>query len=139
MAGHFILSSITNSDIALAVQKGANWSAVQHADIGWNTASRDVLSKALNGQPIGNRDGLPPHRYLESKFSTGPTLEKYLRGAGWADTLIRPDSAGLGLRELSPKARAAWDRGDRTAALVEQFLHGTATVEVYYISGTEMS
>ncbi|WP_329127030.1 hypothetical protein OG727_04670 [Streptomyces caniferus] len=139
MAGHFILSSITNSDIALAGQKGANWSALQHAAIGWNTASRAVLTNALNGQPIGNRDGLPPHRYLESKASTGPTLEKYLRGAGWADMLIRPNSTGLGLRELSPKARAAWDRGDRTGALVEQFLHGTATIEVYYISGTEMS
>ncbi|MFG2532151.1 hypothetical protein [Streptomyces sp. NPDC048516] len=139
MAGHFILRSITNSDITLAGQKGANWSALQHANIGWHTASRDVLSRALNGQPIGNRDGLPPHRYLESKVSTGPTLEKYLRGASWADLLIRPDSTGLGLRELSPKARGAWDRGDRTGALVEQFLHGTATVEVYYISGTEMS
>ncbi|QLE72065.1 hypothetical protein FGW37_11025 [Streptomyces rectiverticillatus] len=139
MAGHFILRSITNSDLTIATSKGATWSALQHGSIGWNTASRAVLSKALAGQPIGNRDGLPPHRYLESKASVGATLEKYLRSAGWAGQLIRPASAGLGLRELSPKAKAAWDRGDHTGALVEQFLHGTATVEVYYISGTEMS
>ncbi|MFC5724744.1 hypothetical protein ACFP1Z_31805 [Streptomyces gamaensis] len=139
MAGHFILRSINNTDLAIATSKGATWSVLQHANIGWNTASRSVLSKALNGQPIGNRDGLPPHRYLESKKSVGDTLEKYLRNAGWASQLIRPNSAGLGLRELSPKAKAAWDRGDRTGALVEQFLHGTATVEVYYINGTEMS
>ncbi|WP_058044448.1 hypothetical protein [Streptomyces roseifaciens] len=139
MAGHFILKSISNSDLTIATSKGAAWSPLQHANVGWNAASRAVLSKALSGQSIGNRDGLPPHRYLESKVSTGPTLEKYLRSAGWADLLIRPASPGLGLRELSPKAKAAWDRGDRTGALVEQFLHGTATVEVYYINGTEMS
>ncbi|MFI2188086.1 hypothetical protein [Streptomyces sioyaensis] len=139
MAGHFILSSITTSDLAIARQKGATWSVLQHATVGWNTASRAVLSKALSGQAIGNRDGLPPHRYLECKASVGATLETYLRGAGWADLLLRPNSAGLGLRELSTKAAAAWARGDRTATLVEQFLHGTASIEVYYISGTEMS
>ncbi|CAM5545246.1 hypothetical protein [Streptomyces abikoensis] len=139
MAGHFILKSISNTDLTIATSKKATWSPLQHGNIGWNTASRAVLSNALAGRPIGNRDGLPPHRYLEAKVSAGSELEKYLRSAGWADLLIRPASQGLGLRELSPKAKAAWDRGDRTGALVEQFLHGTATVEVYYINGTEMS
>ncbi|GAA2343378.1 hypothetical protein OHT20_09805 [Streptomyces caniferus] len=139
MAGHFILRSITTSDLNLARQKGATWSAkAEHADVGWTAASRKVLSDALAGKPIGSRAGLPPHRYLECKFSVGAALEAYLRGAGWADLLVRPDSVGLGLRQLSTAAESAWKRGDKNGALVEQFRHGTATVEVYYVDGLEM-
>ncbi|WP_405842366.1 hypothetical protein OG528_28990 [Streptomyces platensis] len=126
MAGHFILKSITTPDLATALDKSATWSVLQHKDVGWTAASRAVLTRALGGQAIGNRDGLPPHRYLECKASAGEKLEEYLKRAGWADLLLRPNSAGLGLRVLSTKAAAAWARGDRNGALVEQFLHGTA-------------
>lgn len=140
MAGHFILRNISTADLAIAQSRRATWSAkAEHANVGWNAASRDVLARALRGQPIGSRAGLPPHRYLECKFSAGTALETYLRGAAWADQLVRPGSAGLGLRQLCPSAAAAWQRGDRTGALVEQFRHGTATMEIYYTNGLEMS
>lgn len=141
MSGHFILKSINATDIALATSKGAAWSAVQHADVGWTTASRQTLTTALNNGAIPNRDSLPPHRYLSFSYGSQAqvALQELLRRVSWADQLIRPTGAGLDLRNLSPNAQVAWAAGRREDALVDQFQHGTLTIEVYYIAGTEMS
>lgn len=138
MAGHFILKSITFSDLQVARQMGGTWSTLQHGYVGWTRESTRVLGQALSGQAIGNRDGLPPHRYLQFSAGNGDRIEEYLKGAGWADGLIRPDSPGLGLRALIAAAAATWP-GNKNLALVAQRQHGSISVEVYYLGGETMS
>ncbi len=140
MSGHFVLKSITASDQAVAVSKGAAWGAIQHSpQPGWNAQSRQVLSQALQNQNIGNRAGLPPHRYLQFSYNNADmrdAAEQYLKGAGWADSLIRPSF--MSLRALTPAATVAWGRPDPNQALLKQFQNGDAIVEIYYLSGGEM-
>ncbi|GAB2724500.1 hypothetical protein [Kitasatospora kifunensis] len=141
MSGHFILVNIDTHELNSGKLVGGTWSAkAEHASVGWNQASRAVLTQALNGQPIGNRSGLPPHRYLSFALSstTPDKVRTYLRGVEWASRLVRPNSTGLGLTALSPKAQTAWATGDRHLALIEQYNHGTVTMEIYYFDSLEM-
>lgn len=148
MSGHFVLKSIGASDQAIGIMKGARWSEIQHSPHpGWNAVTRNTLSQALQDQDIGDRNLLPPHRYLE--FSPGryntvaehDEAERYLRGAGWADSLIRPSH--MDLTNLSANAAAAWGNGVHSTrpndALAEQFRHGAASVEIYYVGGEEIA
>jgi hypothetical protein len=140
MSGHFILKSISSTDISLATSKGATWSDVQHADIGWTVTSRQTLTNAFGNVAIPNRDNLPPHRYLSFSFGSPHqvALQDFLRMVSWADSLVRPTGAGLELRNLAAAAQVPWAAGRHNEALVNQFQNGTVTIEVYYISGTEM-
>ena len=139
MAGHFVLRSITNSDLVMAQQRGCQWSALQHGGVGWTPASRAVLTTALT-QGIHDRSGLPPHRYLQfgpfgADGVNGGILRPYLQGAGWADGLVRPN---MGLRGLVPAAAALWPR-NLGAAMVAQADAGATSIEIYYTSGYEIS
>lgn len=152
MAGHFILRSITQSDRIMATTFPlVSFSGVAHQQgtarphggvfPGWSPASRLALTTALASNPIANRDDLPPHRYLQ--FPAFGQLnadgQRYASSAGWIDNLIRPTGAGLGLRNLSPAAQLQWNNGNKSAAFVEQCRAGNVSVEIYYMSGYEMS
>ena len=140
MAGHFLLNSITQSDHNVALQQtGVSYSALQHANVGWTLQSRQTFINVLNGIGIGNRNNLPPHRYLQ--IGAAPIAEtiSYLRGAGWVDLLTRPNTPGFGLRALTGPAQIAWNAGNKAEALITQVNHGNVSIEIYYTSGYEMS
>lgn len=136
MAGHFILKNLVQSDLDVARRKGGSLSTREHAAIGWTAASAAVLTTALTGNAIPNRNGLPPHVYLQfNATSPDDATDTYLKGCGWADQLIRPAGAGLGLRALATEADAAWQRGDKNRALALQANHGAISIEIYHQSG----
>lgn len=149
MSGHFIVSNISQADLDEARTNGGTWSVLQHANIGWNAASRALLSKALNNQAIPNREGLPPHRYLDFAQAGNPNKDKtaqFLRTtkASWVDPnrLRRPTGAGLGLKQLCKKAQDAWAQNKLNEALAEQFLDqqgARVTIEIYHLGGHEMT
>jgi len=156
MAGNFILTSITQSDLMVAIKfPHISWSiSPAHKKdspvnpnnpqgekfAGWTSETRTVLSKALNNEDIGSREGLPPHRYLEIRSWAALTDKEqyYIKGSGWADNLVYPNSQGLGLKALKPKATFEWGRGNKTEALVEMLKVGDVSIEIYYQSGLEM-
>jgi|SRR4051794_20026183 hypothetical protein len=144
MAGHFVLRSITTSDLAVAQTKGCTWSALQHRGgtarpvppggnyPGWNALGSLTLTTAL-GAGIAARDDLPPHRYLQF----GPILAgfdpySYIQGAGWADLVVRPN---MGLRALTALAQTAWNNGNLGQAVFLQAQAGAVSVEIYYVAG----
>jgi hypothetical protein len=153
MAGHFVLKSITVSDLYAAIQQGCTWSGLAHQGgtarpippggnfPGWNQVGRQALTDALSGAGILNRNDLPPHRYLQfgpiqaGPIQAGPGLYDYIRGAGWAENVVRPD---MGLRLLSPLASNAWTNNNFSDAVFLQAQHGATSVEIYYIAGTQM-
>ncbi|MFI2188548.1 hypothetical protein [Streptomyces sioyaensis] len=149
MSGHFIVSNISAAERDEALSNGATWSALQHGNIGWTPASRALLSKALNGQAIPSREGLPPHRYLDFAQAGNPDKEKTARflrttTASWVshNRLLRPTGAGLGLKQLAKKAQDAWALNKLNDALVEQFLDpqgARVTIEIYHLGGHEMT
>lgn len=156
MAGNFILSSITQSDLDTAkAQKGITFSSTAAHNkgmpvnpdkpagakfAGWTHETRAELTTALAGEPIPNREKLPPHRYLE--IATWKSLPKetqdYVSGAGWVENLRRPRGAGLGLKSLSTIAETDWNAGRKTAAFLETLQKGNVSIEIYYQSGYEM-
>jgi len=156
MAGNFILKSITQSDLVTATNfLHISWSTSPahkkgtpidpgnpHGAIfaGWTPETRKVLSNALNGINIGNREGLPPHRYLEIKAwqTLNDKEQYYVSGAGWAENLVYPTTSGLGLKALAPLARADWAQGNKNQALIEMLKIGGVSIEVFYQSGMEM-
>lgn len=144
MSGHFILWNIKTAqrDACLRNYGNSAWSVIQHANVGWNLASRGVLANVKAGANIGNRTGLPPHRYLQ--FPGGaPTLPQrtFLFGSDglWIKDLVRPNSPGLGLTGLCPAAAAKWGEGRYQEALIEQITHGGTSIEIYYLDGKEIS
>ncbi|QRN93497.1 hypothetical protein JRI60_30465 [Archangium violaceum] len=144
MAGHFILKNISTTELAIAQATPYNcaWSALQHANVGWTTASRLVLTNALAGVGIGNRDGLPPHRYLNLQDNIATDVAKfhaYLRGASWVERLVRPNSAGLGLRALAGPAATHWAAGRVADAVIAQLATGPVSIEIYYTNNAEMA
>ncbi|CAM3180331.1 hypothetical protein G4177_10170 [Corallococcus sp. ZKHCc1 1396] len=150
MAGHFILKNITVSDLHTATGKpGITWSnALAHAPgtgigpfLGWCLQTRQVLEQALGNIAIANRDNLPPHRYLLINAWQGLAQETqhYLMGAAWDQFLIRPTGGGLGLTALAAGANPPWNQGNKSAALRAQCQAGGVSIEVYYLSGIEMS
>jgi hypothetical protein len=150
MAGHFVLNSITTSDLTVAQGQGCTWSALAHGlgapnapglpnHPGWNDTTRQNLSTALNNG-VANRNGLPPHRYLGfgafgNNVPPNP-LREYIRGAGWASNVTRP---AMGLVALCPAAQAFWNAGEKEAAVLAQADFGATSIEVYYVAGQEMS
>ena len=139
MAGHFILRNLVQSDLNTANNKGGTLSGRQHAPVGWRAASEAILTDALNGNTIPNRDALPPHVYLQFNATVaGDVTDTYLKACGWGDQLLRPTALGLGLRALTPEAEAAWQRGDKNQALALQANHGAISIEIYYQSGLKV-
>ncbi len=158
MAGNFILKSITQSDLLEAIRfEGITWSeTLHHAKdtpidpsspngeqfAGWTDQTRNTLKQALQGnQTITDRSYLPPHRYLEIVpwQSLGKDAQNYVTTAGWGENLIRPDIPGLRLKEMTEDANNQWINERKNDAMVTQLKKGGISIEVYYISGTEMS
>lgn len=156
MAGNFILKSITQSDLNTAISfPHIAWStSAAHAKglpvnpdqpegrkfQGWTSGTAHTLSRALRGEDIGNREGLPPHRYLEIAAWVMLTQQEqaYVQGAGWVSNLEYPGTASVGLKALAPLAATAWSTGDKTTALVETLKKGAVSIEVYFQSGMRM-
>lgn len=155
MAGNFILKSITQSDLSTAIRfPHIRWSGTAHLAgalinpsrptgprfAGWTVTTRQALTDALGNRNLPNRESLPPHRYLEiDGWSRLDDAEKaYVRGAGWADSLVYPSGTGLGLKALNGDVLTAWNTGNKNKALEEALKQGNVSIEVYYQSGIEM-
>ncbi len=151
MSGHFILKSLTDSDLRVSTNfPGIHWGDDLSHEAGgangdgvfpgWTDASVAELSKALSGQDIANRNNLPPHRYLMINAHAGLSdkAQTYVKWANWADNLLRPTGQGLGLKTLTKAAALIWGQEDKGGALLEQCKAGTVHVEVYYRGGYRM-
>lgn len=152
MAGHFVVwrLSVDERDQAIATF-GATWTGLAHAAgvgngdggvfPGWTGASRDLLNRIRGGcHNPPNRNGLPPHRYLEFQGgSPSPAQVTALRSWYWTNDLNRPTSAGFGMVGLSPAATVEWAAGRKADALLAQIRHGATSVEVYYLGRAEMT
>lgn len=149
MSGHFILNNISQAELDNALTNHGTWSDLHHGGVGWNAASRAVLSRALDNQDIPNRDGLPPHRYLIFQRAGNPDIERtrtFLQQTqdSWVDPnrLRRPTGGGLGLRALNATAQGFWAQNKLHDCLVAQFYRpesATATIEIYHLGGREMT
>ncbi|WP_432124541.1 hypothetical protein [Streptomyces sp. C10-9-1] len=152
MSGHFILNNISRDDLSNAVAQSAAWGKqLHHAGVRWNDRSRKILSRALNSldipedHPPHNRDGLPPHRYLQWDKTQGDAeaIADWLNGttAEWVDRnrLLRPTGKGLGLTSLCEAARTAWGEGQINEALSAQFtVAHSLIIEIYHLGHEEM-
>ncbi|MHB1493963.1 MAG: hypothetical protein ACYCUY_00725 [Acidithiobacillus sp.] len=154
MAGHFILWSISPSDInnMLGNPPAGRISPLQHIGgqvinannpivtyQGWNLVSRAELARIRNsfqGLTGGVRTLLPPHRYMEFDANT---LVGFDRTAYWINDLYRP-SPGLnfGLTALCQNAANFWNAGKKYDALIAQNQIGSVSIEYYYIGVKEM-
>lgn len=143
MSGHFVLwkISVEDKDHCLAGYAGSQWSALQHAAVGWTAASRAVLGNVKANVAIPNRAGLPPHRYLMLGPDNPLTLplKTYLHGRMWVRDLVRSDDAGFALTALCATARGFWDEGKKVDALMAQIEFGGTSVEIYYLGKNEMT
>ena len=144
MAGHFLVWGIAQADITWCTQHYANstWGTIQHQAVGWNAGSRAVLQNVKNGIGIGNRNGLPPHRYLEFPGGEPSAVQRQRllsNDALWTLNMERPNVPGLGLTALCPAAEVEWAEGRKRQALFAQITHGATSIEVYYIGRNEMA
>jgi hypothetical protein len=119
---------------------------------GWNAATGNQIALVKNGHHLGNRDNLPPHRYLvfppgapAAALSAQMIADKF----GWIKDLERP--GGMGLVNLAVAAgpaapagaaspQAIWNAGGSSykydALLAAQMLTGPVSVAIYYKGGS---
>lgn len=74
------------------------WSDLAHGAVGWNPASRVVLNNVRVYQVgIGNRGGLPPHKYFGMQNLTKSQLTSlYGHHFEWIkESLVRPMVGGF--------------------------------------------
>jgi hypothetical protein len=158
MAGQFILLRLTDQDLediqnawnddrlevpvlgGVAHEAGTD-NGVGGAFPGWNEGSRAVLDNGLNGVQLGNRSGLPPHRYLGfgvGQIGNGSSGKYIIRNAlagGWVTELLRP--GGMGLTELAGAARGDWP-DQKAKAFAKQVRANGASVEIYHTGAEGM-
>jgi len=144
MSGHFVLLNIsqTDKDEFLARYPRSAWSACQHTDVGWNPDSREVLANAIKGLDIGDREGLPPHCYLDmplQRESLTPEQRKIIFEMNWTLDLVRPNARGLGLKQLTERADGLFKEGRVREALLEQIVGNGATIEIYHLDRREIT
>lgn len=132
MAGHFVLNRISHQDLQMVNCNirdnrniGVGLGPLQHAPgaaipggrvfPGWTDASIQTLTNELNGQNIGNRAGLPPHRYITIPGNNpDPAIwADYLRAAQWIGDLVRPGNPSFGTTALIPATLTPWNQGDK--------------------------
>ena len=98
-----------------------------------------------SGVAIGNRNLIPPHKYLgfpPGAPAAGLAAQLLADKYGWITGLERPVNAGFGVVALCPAAAAAWNAGQsgyKYDALVAQITHGATSVEVYYLGSKEIT
>ena len=157
MAGQFVLWKMPPQVLATYTGiPGVGWTGLAHAArtpsgvvgvdfAGWTVQTSAELNRVRSGVAIGNRNNLPPHRYLTFPpgqpglaLATQLQLDKY----GWLTDLERPVNVGFGLVALCPAAAAIWNAGQtayRHDALIAQITHGATSIEVYYLGSKQMS
>jgi hypothetical protein len=157
MAGEFVVWRMSPEDKAnVMTVLGAKWTDLAHKANtangaggvfpGWTPESRAALSRVRDGiRPVENRNGLPPHRYLEiphSKLSRDDLIS-YLRTCYWINDLQRPsERLGFGSKALCSAAQRCWNerhkKGGKAESLADQVVHGPTSIEIYYLGGKEM-
>lgn len=119
-AGHFVLRGMTSEKLTKlikALDGKMDWTpqGLDHANIGWNAASRKFLQNcfdSINNRP-DNRDGLPPHRYFQSKANKTITAAE-LKSAFEGLELIRtPQFHERALTTGPGGAQEAWNNNDK--------------------------
>jgi hypothetical protein len=159
MSGQFILLRLTDQDLediqnawlsddltvpvlSDAAHAAGTDNGVGGTFPGWNEGSRAVLNNGLQGTQLGNRSGLPPHRYLgfgvgsiKGNGKRGKYLVRNAPANGWVTQLLRP--GGMGLAELAGAARGDWP-DQKAKAFGRQIVANGASVEIYHIGADGM-
>lgn len=160
MSGQFILLRLTDQDLediqnawladglTCPVLSGVAHAAGTDNGVGgtfpgWNEGSRGVLNLGLGDERLGNRSGLPPHRYLGfdvGSIKPGGASAKYVMktalAEGWVTQLVRP--IGMGLSELAAPARVDWP-DHKAKAFAKQIVANGASVEIYHVGEDGMT
>ncbi|MCC3452257.1 MAG: hypothetical protein JGK24_23320 [Microcoleus sp. PH2017_29_MFU_D_A] len=148
MSGHFLLLNLKTqelNDIKRAWTapnvKQPQLSPVQHQNVGWNATSRNTLKQAQTEQGIKNRDGLPPHIYLDFGVNeiNDSAVQYVLSNSidnGWVTRLQKPPN--MGLKEITVNARNEWNQNRKAQAFIKQLKENGATLEIYYLDGAEI-
>lgn len=153
MAGQFVVWRMSMDDINNFIINfpGTVWTGLAHQAgqingaggvfPGWTPASRALLNQVRDGRGgIGNRNGLPPHRYLQIPGGAPTQVQiDYLWTCYWVNDLVRPSDPGFGIVNLAPAAALAWNNGKKVDSLVAQITHGATSIEAYYLGSKEMS
>lgn len=142
MSGQFFRVSITQRELDAVMNglPGSSMTGVAHADVGWNAASRAVLTAVEAGNPPANRAGLPPHKYLEV-----PAMDRLAsqwlygdEGRLFCERLVRPANISKGLNGVGG-AQEEWDLGRKTIALASELARCPVSIEIYKIDGLEIN
>ncbi|MDX8130258.1 hypothetical protein QLH52_23410 [Methylomonas sp. OY6] len=158
MAGHFILMDISEQELEdiqnawlsdknnVPVLDGLAHSAGTDNGVGgrfpgWTVGSRATLATAMSGQPIGNRSGLPPHKYIgfgvgQIGINAANYIMKNYQQSGWVTRLERPDNMGLSV--LHDSARGDWPT-NKAKAFAKQVKANGVSIEVYKFEGNEIN
>ena len=113
---------------------------------GWTVQSSAELGTARGGHQLGNRNNLPPHRYLSLPAgapAAGLAAQLLADKYGWITELERPRGFGLTNLAGAPNAaQASWNSGAsgyKYDALLAQMLFGPVSIEVYYLGSKQMT
>ncbi len=144
MSGNFIVWKMkgTYIDTFLSAVPIGSVTGAAHLDVGWNTASKADLKKLYENSPITNREGLPPHKYLELKASTDDATAIKIRDYAastdgvWIGQLDRRDSV---CKSLSPDADSYWKSGNKVEALITELKRGNVSIEYYSMDGQQVT
>lgn len=166
MAGHFLIWRMPQSVLDTYLTLGchilppANQPPAHQAGVangnggvfqGWNANSSNELSRARDGHAIGNRDNLPPHRYLElpaGQPSLALAAQLLTDKEKWIAQLERPSTMGLPALSVTvvpvygTSPRSIWGSAAsdyRFHALVAQMHTGPVSIEYYYVGNNRVS
>ena len=139
MAEQFILPNATTKVVRNFVKTvKCTITPLAHANIGWNANSRALYNgmMGINGAaPIINRNGLPPHFYIEIPSNT------LVPNNGDTD-LVRVLSRGriqAVFKALDAASQGDWDQGRYFDALNKELKKGNVSISIYHFDGTEVS
>ena len=141
MAEQFIFPNATSKLVKnfLKTVSGCTITDLAHANIGWNAGSRAAYNGMMglvDAAPIVNRNGLPPHFYIEIASGT------FVSNTGDTD-LVRVLSRGVVPNVLkaldSTTSQPKWNEGRYFEALNLELKKGNVSICIYHLDGTEVT
>jgi hypothetical protein len=150
MAEQFILPNARSYQVEAFLKSvaGCTISDLMHTHIGWTNNSRNAYNGMMglrNQQAIVNRNGLPPHFYIEIPANkvinrvseTIPVIDNLSRGIDTLDILKSLDNDGGAGNAAN--SRNQWAQGQKLNALNSELAKGNVSIGIYYMDGTEVT
>lgn len=142
MAEQFVLPNARSKEVRnfLKAVSKCTITGLAHGNIGWNPASRAKYNgmMGLNGAaPIVNRDGLPPHFYIEIPSNTTVADPATNSDTDLVRSLSRGRVPGV-LKALDANSVASWNQGHVLLALRNELTKGNVSISIYHLDGVEV-